>query len=95
MQLFSEYVSWVRNRAGETHGWWAMRGWLMPGFTWLDDARYPRHKDAQMKLLDMITEYMKAEQGTVISMRARTIGTNATASTSTRRTSSSISPTGC
>ena len=37
----------------------------MPGFTWLDDPRYPRHKDAQMKLLDKITEYARAESGTV------------------------------
>jgi hypothetical protein len=37
----------------------------MPGFAWLDDARYPRHKDEQMKLLNMITEYAKAEKGTV------------------------------
>ena len=42
-----------------------MRGWWMPGFGWLDDARYPRHKDEQMKLLDMITEYVKAAPGTV------------------------------
>jgi len=37
----------------------------MPGFTWLDDPRYPRHRDAQMKLLDKITEYARAESGTV------------------------------
>jgi len=27
--------------------------------------RYPRHKDEQMKLLNMITEYVKAAPGTV------------------------------
>ena len=37
----------------------------MPGFGWLDDPKYPRHKDAQMKLLDMITEFAKAAPGTV------------------------------
>ena len=37
----------------------------MPGFGWLDDARYPRHKDEQMKLLNMITEYVKAAPATV------------------------------
>jgi hypothetical protein len=65
VQLFSEYAAWVRTRAVETRDYWTMRGWWMPGFAWLDDARYPRHKDAQMKLLDMITEYAKAEKGTV------------------------------
>ena len=37
----------------------------MPGFAWLDDPRYPRHKDEQMKLLAMITDYAKADPGTV------------------------------
>ena len=65
VQLFSEYAAWVRTRAVETRDYWTMRGWWMPGFAWLDDARYPRHKDEQMKLLAMITEYAKAAPGTV------------------------------
>jgi hypothetical protein len=65
VQLFSEYAAWVRTRAVETRDYWTMRGWWMPGFAWLDDPRYPRHKDEQMKLLTMITEYAKAAPGTV------------------------------
>jgi hypothetical protein len=65
VQLFSEYAAWVRTRAVETREYWTMRGWWMPGFAWLDDPRYPRHKDEQMKLLNMITEYAKAAPGTV------------------------------
>ncbi len=65
VQLFSEYAAWVRTRAVETRDYWSMRGWWMPGFAWLDDPRYPRHKDEQMKLLEMITDYAKAEKGTV------------------------------
>ncbi len=65
VQLFSEYAAWVRTRAVETREYWAMRGWWMPGFAWLDDPRYPRHKDEQMKLLNMITEYATAAPGTV------------------------------
>src|SRR4029078_5892388 len=42
-----------------------MRGWWMPGFAWLDDARYPTHKDEQMALLNMIPEYVKEAPGTV------------------------------
>ncbi len=65
VQLFSEYAAWVRTRAVETRDYWTMRGWWMPGFAWLDDPRYPRHKDEQMKLLQMITEYAKQAPGTV------------------------------
>jgi len=65
VQLFSEYAAWVRTRSVETRDYWTMRGWWMPGFGWLDDARYPRHKDEQMKLLAMITEYAKQAPGTV------------------------------
>jgi hypothetical protein len=65
VQLFSEYAAWVRTRAVETRDYWTMRGWWMPGFAWLDDARYPRHKDEQMKLLNTITEFVKAAPGTV------------------------------
>ena len=65
VQIFSEYAAWVRTRSVETRDYWTMRGWWMPGFAWLDDARYPRHKDEQMKLLEMITEYAKQAPGTV------------------------------
>jgi hypothetical protein len=65
VQIFSEYAAWVRTRSVETRDYWSMRGWWMPGFGWLDDARYPRHKDEQMKLLEKITEYAKRVPGTV------------------------------
>jgi hypothetical protein len=65
VQLFSEYAAWVRTRAVETRDYWTMRGWWMPGFAWLDDPRYPRHKDEQMKLLRMITDSAKAAPETV------------------------------
>ncbi|MEO8499649.1 MAG: M14 family metallopeptidase [Vicinamibacteria bacterium] len=60
VQAFSEYAAWVRTRAVETRDYWTMRGWWMPGFSWLDDPRYPRHKTEQMKLLSMITANVKA-----------------------------------
>jgi Zinc carboxypeptidase len=65
VQIFSEYAAWVRTRSVETRDYWTMRGWWMPGFAWLDDARYPRHKDEQMKLLAIITDYVKAAPATV------------------------------
>ncbi len=60
VQAFSEYAAWVRTRAVETRDYWTARGWWMPGFSWLDDPRYPRHKTEQMKLLSMITANVKA-----------------------------------
>ena len=65
VQLFSEYAAWVRTRSVETRDYWTMRGWWMPGFGWLDDARYPRHKDEQMKLLATITDFVKQVPATV------------------------------
>jgi hypothetical protein len=60
VQAFSEYAAWVRTRAPETRDYWGMRGWWLPGFSWLDDPRYPRHKTEQMKLLSMIVANAKA-----------------------------------
>ncbi len=60
VQLFSEYAAWVRNRVVETRDYWSMRGWWMPGFAWLDDPRYPRHKAEQFKLRSMITAAINA-----------------------------------
>lgn len=55
VQVFSEYAAWVRNRVTESRDWWGMRGWFMPGFSYLDDPRYPRHKPAAFALLTRIT----------------------------------------
>jgi len=56
VQLFSEYAGWVRNRVTESRDWWGMRGWFMPGFSYIDDPKYPRHKDAAMKIRAAITQ---------------------------------------
>ena len=56
VQLFSEYAGWVRNRVTESRDWWGMRGWFMPGFSYIDDPKYPRHKDAAMKIRASITQ---------------------------------------
>ncbi|MDP6371105.1 MAG: M14 family metallopeptidase [Vicinamibacterales bacterium] len=60
VQLFSEYAGWVRNRVTQSRDWWGMRGWFMPGFSYLDDPRYPRHKDAAFEIRDRITEAINA-----------------------------------
>ncbi len=63
VQIFSEYAGWVRTRATESRGWWGMRGWFMPGFSYLDDPRYPDHKDAAFEIRDRITEKINADGG--------------------------------
>ena len=60
VQLFSEYAGWVRNRVTQSRGWWGMRGWFIPGFSYLDDPRYPRHKAAAFAIRDLITERINA-----------------------------------
>jgi hypothetical protein len=54
VQLFAGYSAWVRSRTGTQRTWWAPRGWFIPGFSWIDDARYPNIKTAQFAILDSI-----------------------------------------
>jgi hypothetical protein len=37
-----------------------MRGWFMPGFTYLDDPRYPRYKEAALRMRELITRNINA-----------------------------------
>ncbi len=60
VQVFSEYAGWVRTRATESRSWWGMRGWFMPGFSYLDDPRYPDHKAAAFEIRDRITAKINA-----------------------------------
>ncbi len=54
VQYFAGYSAWVRSRSGAQRSWWAPRGWFIPGYTWVDDARYPELKKAQFAVLDSI-----------------------------------------
>ncbi len=60
VQLFSEYAGWVRNRVTRSRDWWGIRGWFMPGFRYLDDPRYPRHKAAAFRIRELITAHINA-----------------------------------
>ena len=60
VQLFSEYAGWVRNRATESRDWWGMRGWFIPGFGYLDDPKFPRHKSAAFEIRERITRNINA-----------------------------------
>ncbi len=55
VQLFSEYTGLVRRGRVTERNWGFNKGWFMPGFGYVDDPRYPRHKDAAFKLRDYIT----------------------------------------
>jgi hypothetical protein len=55
VQPFSEYAGWVRHRTTQSRDWWGMRGWFMPGFAYLDDPDYPRHKEHAFRIRDAIT----------------------------------------
>lgn len=60
VMLFSEYAGWVRNRVTEGRDWWGMRGWFTPGFGFVDDPKFPRHKDAAFKIRDMFSRNVNA-----------------------------------
>jgi hypothetical protein len=54
VQYFAGYSAWVRSRQGAQRSWWAPRGWFIPGYSWVEDARYPELKRAQFAVLDSI-----------------------------------------
>ncbi len=54
VQLFAGYSAWVRGRTGTQRSWWAPRGWFVPGFSWVDDPRYPEYRTAQFAILDSV-----------------------------------------
>lgn len=58
VQLFSEYAGLVRQGRVTERNWSVNRGWFIPGFGYLDDPRYPRHKEAAFKIRDYITRYI-------------------------------------
>lgn len=55
VQLFSEYTGLVRRGRVTERNWGFNKGWFMPGFGYLDDPEYPRHKDAAFKIREYIT----------------------------------------
>jgi hypothetical protein len=60
VMLFSEYAGWVRNRVTEARDWWGMRGWFTPGFGYVDDPKFPRHKEAAFEIRDRFSRAINA-----------------------------------
>lgn len=54
VQYFAGYSAWVRSRQFPQRSWWAPRGWFIPGYSWVDDPRYPELKVAQFAVLDSL-----------------------------------------
>lgn len=55
VQLFSEYTGLVRRGRVTERNWGFNKGWFMPGFGYIDDPEFPRHKGAAFKIRDYIT----------------------------------------
>jgi Zinc carboxypeptidase len=60
VQLFSEYTGLVRRGRVTERNWSMNKGWFMPGFDYLDDPRFPRHKEAAFRIRDYITKAINA-----------------------------------
>jgi len=55
VQLFSEYTGLVRRGRVTERNWGFNKGWFMPGFGYVDDPEFPRHRDAAFEIRDYIT----------------------------------------
>ncbi len=62
VQLFSEYAGLVRRGRITERNWSVNRGWFIPGFGYLDDPDFPRHKDAAFSIRDYVTRYINAAE---------------------------------
>ena len=62
VQLFSEYTGLVRRGRITERNWSMNKGWFIPGFSYTDDARFPRHKEAAFKIRDYITNAINAAE---------------------------------
>ncbi|MDE2983703.1 MAG: M14 family zinc carboxypeptidase [Gemmatimonadota bacterium] len=71
VQLFSEYSGLVRGGRVTERNWGFNKGWFMPGFSYIDDPSFPRHKDAAFKIRDYITAGINSNRD-VFEMNQRT-----------------------
>jgi len=62
VQLFSEFTGLVRRGRVTERNWGFNKGWFMPGFSYVDDPEYPRHRDAAFEIRDYITRGINANR---------------------------------
>jgi len=70
VQLFSEFTGLVRRGRITERNWSMNKGWFIPGFSYTDDPRYPRHKEAAFQIRDYITKAINGSDD-VYSMNQR------------------------
>ena len=58
VQLFSEYTGLVRRGRVTERNWSMNKGWFIPGFNYVDDPLFPRHKEAAFQIRDYITKFI-------------------------------------
>ena len=73
VQLFSEYQGLVRRGRVTERNWGFNKGWFMPGFGYIDDPAFPRHKDAAFKIRDYVTAAINSNRD-VFEMNQRNYG---------------------
>ena len=73
VQLFSEYTGLVRRGRVTERNWGFNKGWFMPGFGYIDNPEYPRHRDAAFELRDYITRGINSNRD-VFEMNQRNYG---------------------
>ena len=71
VQLFSEYTGLVRRGRVTERNWGFNKGWFMPGFGYIDNPEFPRHRDAAFQLRDYITRGINSNRD-VFEMNQRT-----------------------
>jgi len=65
VQLFVGYTAWVKSREVQARDWWIPRGWFIPRFEFIEDERFPRHRDAALSLRDKIAAAIRPTFGPV------------------------------
>jgi hypothetical protein len=63
VQLFGGYSAWYRSKHAVFRDWWVPRGWFMPRFEYIDDARYPGHRAAAFELRERIANAISKTLG--------------------------------
>ncbi|MCD6263905.1 hypothetical protein J7L60_05820, partial [Candidatus Bathyarchaeota archaeon] len=62
VQLFAGYAAWARSRLPRRgRSWWIPRGWFMPRLSYVEDPRFPRHKEVALAIRDYIVEAINSD----------------------------------
>ncbi len=65
VQLFSEFSGLARAGRVTERNWGLNKGWFMPGFDYVDDPDFPRHRGAAFELRDYITRAINSNPDVV------------------------------